>query len=600
MPSFNSSFTGGGQKLALTDLEVDGTTLVVDETNNRLGIGTAAPGTQLQLEGSAPYITLKNDTSENSDGGCESKIIGEDHANVTLGQIEISHSGSSDDTKGKMILSTHTGSSLTAAVTINEAQKVTAAGDVQVTGDIILDDGGSLKEAGGTAAITFDGSGNVTKIGQDSMSSGDVLTWDGAKFVGEAPTTGDITGVTAGDGLSGGGNTGGVTLAVDLNELSATTVAVANDSIAIIDADDDGSKKESIADLVTAIAGTAASTGLSASSGVLSVSDLHPVGVNGAANQVLTDDGDGTVTSEAGLTFDSGLLTVSGNTDGAHTALVLKNEDDTADSNGSVILRFALEDTSGTAVDSGSIRVKKLTSFTSTGNTQDAKMDFYVSEDGTLTRQGAFVGGSEFSFGNRNSTLNIDPSSGTNTAGKTLTIRGGAGTGSGAGGSIIFKTADGGGSGSSVNSHATALTLADDLSATFAGAIQANSTVTVGANDQGYDVILYGDTASANVMWDTSTDDLIFSGGAACVIPEGQLVLGSTAMTSTSAELNLLDAMPRGNLIYGNASAATARLAPGGANQVLTSDGTDIAWQDAAGGAAADDSNTILHMQVFA
>ena len=50
MPSFNSSFTGGGQKLILTDLEVDGTTLVVDETNNRLGIGTAAPGVQLEVQ----------------------------------------------------------------------------------------------------------------------------------------------------------------------------------------------------------------------------------------------------------------------------------------------------------------------------------------------------------------------------------------------------------------------------------------------------------------------------------------------------------------------------------------------------------------------
>ena len=186
--------------------------------------------------------------------------------------------------------------------------------NVTISGDITLDDGGSLKEAGGTAAFTFDGSGNVTKIGQDSMSSGDVLTWDGSKFVGEAPTTGDITGVTAGDGLSGGGNTGGVTLALDLNELSAAAVAVANDSIAIIDADDDGSKKESIADLVTAIAGTAASTGLSASSGVLSVSDLHPVGVSGAANQLLTDDGDGTVTSEAKLLCDGATTTIGDGT----------------------------------------------------------------------------------------------------------------------------------------------------------------------------------------------------------------------------------------------------------------------------------------------
>jgi len=40
---------------------------------------------------------------------------------------------------------------------------------------------------------------------------------------------------------------------------------------------------------------------------------------------------------------------------------------------------------------------------------------------------------------------------------------------------------------------------------------------------------------------DTSVDDLIFNGAARIVIPDGQLVLGSTAVTSTAAELNLLD-----------------------------------------------------------
>jgi len=197
--------------------------------NSQVGLGTETPGTQLQVEGTTPYVTLKNSTAENTDGGCESRIVFEDHADAALGQIEVTHSGSADDTKGKMVLSTHTGSSLTAAVTIDEAQKVTAAGDVQVTGDIILDDGGSLKEAGGTAAITFDGSGHVTKIGQDSPSSADVLTYDGAKWVASAPTVGDITGVTAGDGLTGGGTSGGVSLAVG----AGTGIDVAADAISV-------------------------------------------------------------------------------------------------------------------------------------------------------------------------------------------------------------------------------------------------------------------------------------------------------------------------------------------------------------------------------
>ena len=55
---------------------------------------------------------------------------------------------------------------------------------------------------------------------------------------------------------------------LDLNDLSAAAVDVANDSIAIIDANDsNATKKESIADLVTGMAGA----GLSATNGVLAV-----------------------------------------------------------------------------------------------------------------------------------------------------------------------------------------------------------------------------------------------------------------------------------------------------------------------------------------
>jgi len=63
------------------------------------------------------------------------------------------------------------------------------------------------------------------------------------------------------------------------------------------------------------------------------------------------------------------------------------------------------------------------------------------------------------------------------------------------------------------------------------GAVQIDNTITVGANDQGYDVILYGDTASANMTWDTSADDLILNGAAGLVVPDGQLTLGSVALT---------------------------------------------------------------------
>ena len=56
---------------------------------------------------------------------------------------------------------------------------IRTSGDITASGSLVLDDGGSLKEAGGTAALTFDGSGHVTKIGQDSPSTDEVLTWEG-------------------------------------------------------------------------------------------------------------------------------------------------------------------------------------------------------------------------------------------------------------------------------------------------------------------------------------------------------------------------------------------------------------------------------------
>jgi len=73
------------------------------------------------------------------------------------------------------------------------------------------------------------------------------------------------------------------------------------------------------------------------------------------------------------------------------------------------------------------------------------------------------------------------------------------------------------------------------------GAVQLDATFTVGADDTGYDVKFFGATASAYMLWDEDVDDLILAGAARLVVPEDNLVLGSTAVTATATELNLLD-----------------------------------------------------------
>lgn len=65
------------------------------------------------------------------------------------------------------------------------------------------------------------------------------------------------------------------------------------------------------------------------------------------------------------------------------------------------------------------------------------------------------------------------------------------------------------------------------------------------------------------------------------------LTLGATAITASGADINLLDSLTRGSIIYGNNSGVTSELVKGGAGTVLTSDGTDISWAAGTGGVPA-------------
>ena len=205
-----SLFDNSGGNLIVTDLEVDGTTLSIDAANNRVGMGTTAPGTQLQVESNTPYVTLKNDTSENTAGGCESKLIFEDHGNNALGQIEVSHVGSSDDEKGQLVLSTNNDSGLQAALTLSDAQVATFAGDVTVSGG-----DATLGTAGNTTATT------ISTIVNTGTTVGKALT------IAAGSTTTGANNLNGGDlVLSSGSGDGTGTSSIQLKtKVSGTDVA---------------------------------------------------------------------------------------------------------------------------------------------------------------------------------------------------------------------------------------------------------------------------------------------------------------------------------------------------------------------------------------
>ena len=269
-------------------------------------------------------------------------------------------------------------------------------------------------------------------------------------------------------------------------------------------------------------------------------------------------------------------------------------------------------------------------------------------------------------------------------------------------GALVFYVADSDNNGNLQEGFRITSSTGGTVSATTTSASQFNNTITVGVDDTGYDVKFFGATASAYMLWDESEDDLILGGAARLVVPEGQLVLGSTAVSSTPAELNLMDGgssigtttvsdghgivmnhggtmaqttvqtlaaylddeitgMPnlttvgtigtgvwqgtaiasayiaadaitgakiaddaidsehytdgsidnahiadnavgldemaglaRGKIIYGDASGDPAALAVGNANEVLTSDGTDISWAAASGGVSEADAVALI------
>ncbi len=135
-------------------------------------------------------------------------------------------------------------------------------------------DNGTHKESVDDLATLFAGTGikaasavlslDVQELSEAAVASGDFFViQDATDDSTKKESVDDLATLFAGTGLAAAS----AVLSLDLNELSAAAVDVASDSIAIIDANDsNGSKKESIADLVSAMAGS----GLSATGGVLS------------------------------------------------------------------------------------------------------------------------------------------------------------------------------------------------------------------------------------------------------------------------------------------------------------------------------------------
>ena len=188
------------------------------------------------------------------------------------------------DTQAVLRAGFPTGSIIGALNYAASAGDYTGGDGIDITGQAV-----SVDLADSDSGLAFSGGKLLVQFGALSDAAVDVAN-DQIAFVdaGDSLTKrdsiADLATAMAGTGVAA---SSGV-LSLDLSELSAAAVAVGADSIAFVDADDNGSKKESIADLATAMAGT----GVAASSGVLSLdlNELSAADVDVAADSIAIID----------------------------------------------------------------------------------------------------------------------------------------------------------------------------------------------------------------------------------------------------------------------------------------------------------------------
>jgi len=274
-------------------------TLTTDYTRSGTGtthLLTAAANGILSLDGvSTGWVDIDNDsaTNDHNDPDAATRVLIKDASDTKDNGIYVVQDKGTVGTPWKLLRASDQNGDPSTEVSTGNTTFVTEGIANNATAWVVLNDGAT------TGELTLETDRiNWTQLGAStSYTAGNGI--DSTALAGGAITV-DLDGTsngTSGLGLTAGGisissNIAGLGLALssgvinlDLNSLTAAVVDVAVDSFSFIDASDSNNpKKESIADLMTAVAGR----GLVAVSGVLAVdiSEFTAVTSMGATDEL--------------------------------------------------------------------------------------------------------------------------------------------------------------------------------------------------------------------------------------------------------------------------------------------------------------------------
>ena len=205
-------------------------------------------------------ILLKDQTTATENGiyvvaasGAPSRAADADQGDLTGGAFFFVEQGSTNADNG--FVCTNNGTPTLGSDNIVFAQ-FSGAGSVSA--------GSGLTKTGNQIDLSVDDS--TVEVNNDILRLKDAGITS-AKLANVCVTPGKISTTVAGDGIAGGN---GLALSVDLNQLTGAVLDVTADSIAFVDATDNSTKKESVADFAVSLAGS----GLASSSGQLTAARL--------------------------------------------------------------------------------------------------------------------------------------------------------------------------------------------------------------------------------------------------------------------------------------------------------------------------------------